>query len=207
MKTETKHLLACGLALALSASPAVAGSRLSIGLGQGVADGYVATGIGSGTYLAPTDTPETNVGAEYWYSFNDDYALALSGAYGFSSMTWKPAVSTDPEIQATGTSFKFRVGGDRTGKIGDRLTFFMGPGLEYWSGTQKLEVGDTENESEAVARFGISGRIGGFMELTDKIAIMGQVGHTFGYATVDDGAKTTWFPSSFNASWGLAFSL
>jgi hypothetical protein len=207
MKIGTKHVWVCGLALALGASPVLAASRLSIGLGQGTADGYAVTGIGTGTYLAPTATPETNVGAEYWYAFSDDYALAFSGAYGVSSMTWKPAVSGDPEIKATGTSFKVRIGGDRTGKIGERLTFFMGPGLEYWSGSQKLEVGGIEDESEPVSRIGVSGRLGGFIGLTEKIAIMGQVGHTFGYATVDDGAKTTWFPSSFNASWGLTLSL
>jgi hypothetical protein len=34
---------------------------------------------------------------------------------------------------------------------------------------------------------------------------MGQIGHTFGLASVEDQAKTTWMPSSFNASWGITF--
>jgi hypothetical protein len=188
------------------ASPALAGgSKLSIGLGQGVADGYSATTVGGASYLEPTTAPETNVGAEYWYSFADDYAIALSGAYGFSSMKWTGAAAGDPEIEATGSSFKLRLGGDRTGKVSDRLSLFMGPGLEFWSGKQKLDVGGSSSESESVTRFGVSGRIGGFMALTDKVSIMGQIGHTFGLASVEDQAKTTWMPSSFNASWGIAF--
>lgn len=204
-----KKALLTILTLCLVVPAAMAGeggrSRLSIGLGQGVADGYSPATVGSSDYLAPTTAPETNVGAEYWYSFGDDYAFALSGAYGFSTMKWEGAASGDPEIKATGSSFKFRVGGDRVGKVGDRLTVFMGPGLEFWSGKQKLDVGGTSDESESVTRFGVSGRIGGFMALTEKVGIMGQVGHTFGLAKAEDGAKTTWMPSSFNASWGLAF--
>lgn len=180
-------------------------SRLSIGLGQGTADGYGLATVGSSDYLAPTSTPETNVNAEYWYSFGDDYAFALSGAYGFSSMKWEGAVAGDPEIKATGTSLKFRVGGDRVAKVGERLTVFMGPGLEFWTGKQKLDVGGSEDESEPTTRFGVSGRIGGFMALTESVSIMGQVGHTFGLATAEDEAKSTWMPSSFNASWGLTF--
>ncbi len=193
------------LTVATASSVNAAGSKLSIGLGQGTADGYGAATVGTGSYLAPTSAPETNAGVEYWCAFSDDYALALSGAYGFSSMKWEGAASGDPEIKATGKSIKVRVGGDRTGKVGERLTVFMGPGLEFWTGKQKLTVGGVGSESESVKRYGVSGRIGGFMALTEKVSIMGQVGHTFGLATVTDGAKTTWMPSSFNASWGLSF--
>ena len=202
-------LVACGSpASAQPGTDAESGTknRLSIGLGQGTADGYASTTVGAATYLAPTTTPETNVNAEYWRSLGDDYALALSGAYGFSSMNWKGAASGDPEIEATGTSLKLRLGVDKIGNIGDRLQFFMGPGVEYWTGDQKLDVGGAETESESVTRVGVSGRIGGFMMLSETVGIMGQVGHTFGAASVDDaGAETSWWPSSFHASWGLAF--
>lgn len=205
-----KKVLMAMVALCLVVPAAMAAdgarSRLSIGLGQGVADGYSVATVGAGDYLAPTTAPEINVGAEYWYSFSDDYAFALAGAYGFSSMKWEGATAGDPEIKATGKSFKVRVGGDRVGRVGDRLTVFMGPGLEFWSGSQKLDVGGSSDESESVTRFGVSGRIGGFMALTESVSIMGQVGHTFGLATAEDEAKSTWLPSSFNASWGLAFA-
>jgi hypothetical protein len=178
-------------------------SLLSLGLGQGTADTYAAA---APSYLAPSSSPETNLNAEYWYLFSDDYAFALSGAYGLGTMKWESAAG-DPDIEASTTSFKFRVGGDRVGKVGDRLVVFMGPGLEYWSGSGTLDIGGTETESESVSRFGVSGRIGGFMKLAERVSIMGQVGHTFGYASVEDGgAKTTWWPSSFQASWGLTLA-
>lgn len=194
------------LALVTTSMAVAGGSKLSIGLGQGTADGYSPATVGAGNYLAPATAPETNAGVEYWYAFSDDYAFALSGAYGFSSMKWEGAASGDPEIKATGKSIKVRVGGDRTGKVGERLTVFMGPGLEFWTGKQKLTVGGAGTESESVKRYGVSGRIGGFMALTETVSIMGQIGHTFGLATVTDGAKSTWLPSSSNASWGLTFA-
>jgi len=205
--------MALGLAAVATTASAQSGTdmasgmknRLSIGLGQWTADGYAPTTVGTATYLAPTTTPETNVNAEYWRSLSLGYALALSGAYGFSSMNWK-GTSSDPEIEATGTSLKLRVGVDKVGNVGDRLQFFMGPGIEYWTGEQKLDVGGSETEFESVTRYGVSGRIGGFMMLSETVGIMGQVGHTFGFASVDDsGAETSWSPSSFQASWGLAF--
>lgn len=199
-------VLSAALAVMVAAAAAWAGGRgtsmLSLGLGQGTADGYAA----AGNYLAPSSSPETNVNAEYWYAFSDDYAVAVSGAYGFGKMKWQSGVAGDPDIEATTSSYKFRIGGDRIGKVGERFKVFLGPGVEYWSGTSKVKVASSENESERVKRFGVSGRIGGFMDLTSSLSIMGQVGHTFGYASVDDtGAKTTWWPSSFEASWGLTF--
>lgn len=202
-----KSILMVAAALTLAAGTASAQARgtslLSLGLGQGTADVYTPT---APSYLAPTSSPETNVNAEYWYLFSDDYAVALSGAYGMGMMKWESA-ATDPQIEASTTSFKVRIGGDRVGKIGDRLLVFLGPGIEYWTGSSTLDVGGTESESESVSRFGVSGRIGGFMMLGESLGIMGQVGHTFGYASVEDGgAKTTWWPSSFQASWGLTFA-
>ena len=184
-------------------------STLSLGLGQGSAETYAPTNLGfaAGSYLEPGQTPETNVGAEYWYGLSDNVSLALAGAYGMSRMEWESSDSADPTIEATGTSFKFRLGADYAGKISEKLHFFMGPGLEYWSGTSKLDVAGTETESESITRIGVSGRLGGFMMLSESVGIMGQVGHTFGYASADDGgASSNWTPSSFNASWGLSFS-
>lgn len=209
MKKLTTLLMTSLLLAALTATAGAmerGRSMLSIGLGQGTADGYAPITVGTGDYLEPTSAPELNAGAEYWFAFSEDYALALSGAYGFSTMTWEPADAGDPEIKATGSSLKFRVGADRTGHVGERLVVFMGPGVEFWTGKQKIELGGAETETESVNRFGVSGRLGGFMMFSDQIGVMGQVGHTFGFASADDGAKTTWTPSSFQASWGLTFA-
>jgi len=207
-------VVAFAMALAVAPQAIAAGSgssMVSVGLGQGVADLYTRNAVlGTGDYIEPVQRPETNVNLEYWYQFADDYALAISGAYGMSSMTWKSSSdAADPEIKATGTGFKVRVGGDRIGRVGERFLVFMGPGLEFWSGKQKIEVDGSEvslGVGETVTRFGVSGRIGGFMMLSDNVGIMGQVGHTFGIASVDDaGAESSWWPSSFQASWGLTF--
>ena len=107
-----------------------------------------------------------------------------------------------------------RVGGDRVGQVGDRLTVFIGPGLEFFTGKakEKFEGGGgptVENESSSTTRFGVSGRVGGMMKISDNVSIVGRVGHNLGYATssADKGnAKITWWPSSFDAAWGLAFA-
>jgi len=203
VKNRMTILAVVATVLSMGAPAARASSMLSLGLGQGTADVYTPTG----TYLAPTSSPETNVNVEYWHGYSKDYAIAVSGAYGMGRMEWKSAAG-DPEIKATTSSYKFRIGGDRMARVGDRMTVFLGPGIEYWNGSSKLDVGGTEDESDSVQRLGVSGRMGGFITLTPSLSIMGQVGHTFGYASVEDsGARTTWWPSSFEASWGLTFNI
>jgi hypothetical protein len=193
-----------------SAFAAAGGSILSVGVFQGTGD-YAGPEDGNG-YITAFDHSELGVGAEYWYMFADDYALAIQGAFGFFSETNEPGDNAvgGPEAKFSTTSFKLRVGGDRIGQIGDRFTWFMGPGVEFWSGKAKFEEffgPGTEVETESTTRIGVSGRVGGIMKLSDAIGIQGQVGHTLGYATAEEaGAKATWYPSSFNASWGLALS-
>lgn len=191
-------------------------SLLSIGVFQGTAD-LVGPESGFGG-ISAFQSPEIGVGGEYWQMFSDDYALTIQGSYGFSSETNKPgtnAAAGSLEQKFSTTSFKFRVGGDRVGHIGERFVWFMGPGLEYWSGKAKFENGAgggfvttaSTAESEATSRFGINGRVGGIMMMSDAWGIQGQVGHTLGYASAEEaGAKATWYPSSFNASWGLLFA-
>jgi len=199
------------LALTLGAGSAFAagGSILSVGVFQGVGD-YAGPEGGNG-YISAFDHSELGVGAEYWYLFSEDYALAIQGSVGFFSEKWEPGDNAvgGPEAKFTTSSFKVRVGGDRVGTIGDRFTWFMGPGLEFWSGKAKFEEILTSGsiETESTTRIGVNGRFGGIMKLNDSVGIQGQIGHTLGYATAEDaGAKATWFPSSFNASWGLAFN-
>jgi Outer membrane protein beta-barrel domain len=193
-----------------SSANAAEGSILSLGVFQGVGD-YAGPEFNSG-YITAFDHSEIGVGGEYWHMFSSDYALAIQGSVGFFSETDKPgdnATAGSPDGKFSTTSFKVRVGGDRVGQIGDRFTWFMGPGLEYWNGKAKFEDIFTAGtvETESTTRFGVNGRVGGIMKLNDSVGIQGQVGHTLGYASTEEaGAKATWFPSSFNASWGLAFA-
>lgn len=194
----------------LTAAPAsAAGSMLSVGVFQGTGD-YVGPEDGSG-YISAFDHSEIGVGAEYWLMMGEDYALAIQGSVGFFTESNEPGsnASGGQELTFSTGSFKVRVGGDRVGQIGDRFTWFMGPGLEYWSGQATFENffgPDSEVDSETTTRIGVNGRVGGVMKVTENLGIQGQVGHTLGYASAEEaGAKATWWPSSFNASWGLAF--
>ncbi len=207
---KTLALMALMLAVAAPAFAEKGGSIVSIGLSHGTADLYDPSSAGD--YISAFPSPELGITGEYWYLFTDDYAFAIQGTYGFSSETDKPGdtAAGAPDHKFTTTSYKVRVGGDRVGKIGERFTWFMGPGLEFWSGKAKFEGfggAGSSVETQSVSRFGVSGRFGGVMKLSDKLGIQGQIGDTFGYASAtDQGSKATWYPSSFTASWGLAIS-
>jgi hypothetical protein len=184
---------------------------LSIGVFQGTGD-YAGPEGGSG-YISAYDHSELGVGAEFWHMFSSDYALAIQGSVGFFGEENEPgdnAASGALTAKFSTTSFKLRVGGDRVGQIGDRFTWFMGPGVEFWNGKATFENFSTaasKVETESTTRIGVNGRFGGVMKLNDTVGIQGQIGHTLGYASVEEaGAKATWWPSSFNASWGLAFA-
>jgi hypothetical protein len=104
-----------------------------------------------------------------------------------------------------------RLGGDRAVKISDRAILYFGPGLEMWSGKSKFEnfgsglTPDTY-ESQNVMRFGVSGRVGGAMMLSKSVGLNCQVGRYVAYASAEEkGAKTTWWPSGFQASGGVVF--
>ena len=207
------------LLLALGASSALADkgkSMLSIGISQGVGDyaGPLSINASPPGYLSNFVAPELGVNIEYWHRFTDDYAVALQGNYGFYSERREPGNAAAPgsqDVEFTSSSFKLRVGGDRIGKIGERFVWFMGPGVEFWNGKGTFKnfaaSPNDDVDTESTNRWGISGRFGGVMKLSDAIGIQGQIGHTFGFASVEEqGAKITWYPSSTFAAWGLIFT-
>lgn len=204
---KSRILAVAALAMLTVASSAFAegkgSSMFSIGLGQNQANNVFGLGILGNKF------DETNVGAQYQYMFSDDYALALSGGFGFGSVKIEDTVTSD-ETKLTLSGYRFRVGGDRIGKIGDRFMMYMGPGIEFASNKIKAETtGAPDVESENATTFGVSGRIGGIMMLSDAVGITGEISHTFGMASQDDpdnDAKYTWMPNTFAAFWGLTFA-
>jgi len=187
-------------------------SVLAIQIGQGTAD-VVDTDLQGGLW-APAPQPEINAQLEYWHAFADDYAFNISAGAGYFMAKLEPTSAnsaTTPTLKLTVTSFRVCVGGDRVGQVGDRLTIFMGPGIEFWSGKGK-ETYEGANASPdetgpTTTRFGLGGRMGGFLKCSDKVSLVGHIGHTWGYASVNkDGGKTTWWPSSFEGSGGVAFN-
>ena len=204
------------LAMLVSAVPAFAAgkgsSMLSLGLGQASVPVSDVFSVGGGN-VVPTSEPALNAGAEYWYLFSDDYAMAISGKFAFGNQKWEPADSNDPEAKKKLSGFSVRVGGDRVGKVGDRFMVYMGPGLEYASNKSTLEVtGSPDVETDNTTFIGVNGRIGGIMMLSDGLGISGEISHSFGMASGEDAknpagtAKTTWTASDFSAFWGLTFA-
>ncbi len=211
MKLVRFAAVALGLLAATSAFALEKGDGLyGIQITNGTADLYSPDFGGSG-YISAYDHSEIGVGIQYWRLMSADYAFTLSGGIGFFSETDKPgtaAPSGATDFKYSQSSFNVRVGGDRVVSVGDRAVFYFGPGLTYWSGKAKFDDGTPsgEIESENVARFGLSGRVGGLMMLSDNAGFNCQIGRYVAYASAEaDGAKATWYPSGFEASGGLVF--
>lgn len=209
MKTLGLALVVAGIAAAAATAALAAESSegmIGIQITNGTADLYSPTGDG---YLAAYDHSELGIGIQYWRMMTSDYAFTFSAGVGFFSEKDQPGNAALPgstDFEYTQNSWSVRVGGDRAVKVGDQAIFYFGPGLEMWTGKAKFDGGsfDPAYETENVTRFGVSGRVGGIMLLGQKLGINCQVGRYFGYASAEeDGAKTTWWPSGFQASGGL----
>lgn len=215
-----RKLVIWGIAvMAIVASAAIANaaenvSAFSIGLSHGTSAYSPPSKSTGDDYAILTPIDEIGVNADFSWGLAEDYAFALSGDYRFGSSKLEPnanATPGSPVLKLTSTSWKFRVGADRTGKIGDRFKWYMGPGLEYASGKAKYKdfaaPPDDDVESEPANRFGLSGRVGGVMMLSPQMGIRGQIGDTFGMESVDDnGGKSSQLYSSFEGAWGLQFT-
>jgi len=203
MKKAIAVLTLLALVVAPSAFAAGKGtSILSLGLGQGKANIPIVSPI-------VNQMDETNVGAQYWHLFSDDYAFTVAGTFGFGSTKIEDtALNEETKLSLTST-YQFRIGGDRVANVGDRLMVYMGPGITFASAKAKIEqTGSPDEESERAKTFGINGRIGGIMMLSDAVGIAGEINHTFGRTSYEDSAmdlKVTSWPNSVGAFWALTF--
>src|SRR5512143_52905 len=186
-------------------------SMFALEIGHGQADQVNILGpgdeyLGLNTDAATHNSGELVMGVEFWFMLTPDYAFTASGGLGTYGEVEQPAGGGD-DLTYTTSSYRLRLGGDRVGQIGSRFTWFMGPGLEYWSGRSKYELGPSSEESPRVTRYAINGRVGGVMLLGERFGILGRIGDSFGYASAKSGdAKTHWLPSAFDAMWGLTYS-
>jgi hypothetical protein len=199
------------VAIAPAAQALEAGDGLyGIQITNGKSDLYYVGGAGGTGYLANMEKPELGLGLQYWRLMSKDYAFTMSGGIGFYKETFEPgddALATGTDYEFTTSSWNVRVGGDRVVQVGERATFYFGPGIEYWTGKWKEKggAGDAaEIESEAVSRFALSGRLGGIMWLSDRTGFNCQLGRFVGLASAEDvGARASWWTSGFQASGGL----
>lgn len=207
MKFVRFAVLALGLAAATQAFALEKGDGLyGIQITNGTADLYSSGGPG---YITAYDHSEVGVGFQYWRLMSSDYAFTMSGGIGFFKETDKPgngAPTGSADFEYSQSSWNVRIGGDRVVKIGDRAVVYFGPGLAYWTGKAKFDDGTPSGtvESEAVTRFGLSGRVGGLMMFNEQVGFNCQMGRYVAMAKAEeDGAEASWWPSGFEASGGL----
>jgi opacity protein-like surface antigen len=199
----------------VAATTAFAGEHseglLGIQITNGTADLYSP---GAPGYISAYDHSEVGIGIQYWRLMSKDYAFTFSAGIGTFSETDKPGTAApinSTDFKYTQSSWNVRVGGDRAAKVGERAIIYFGPGLEMWSGKAKFDGGPaftTAYETQNVTRFGISGRVGGVMLISEKVGINCQIGRYLGIASAEeDGAKASWWPSGFQAAGGLIFRI
>ncbi len=205
------------IALAVAAMLSLATSAFALGKGQSTFSIQIGTGAADligrsapGEYItASPQVPELEPRLEFTKMIKDDYAFNFGVGLGFYSETDKPGDANtpgSPDRKTTVSSFFVRVGGDRVVNVGDRTTLYFGPGVEYWSGKYKFEVGSLTDESESTMRISLAGRIGGTMMLNESFGFTCNASHRIGIASAEwDGAKANWTPSSTGASGGLLF--
>ena len=208
-----KRYLSALVLLAMTSTTSLAGnSFLGLQLTAGTAD--LATEALSSFPGYATGYPQSEWGfkGEFWNMMSEDYAFNLSAGIGLFNEEDKAgsnAPSGAPPIKYSQTSWHFRVGGDRVVALGNRSYVFFGPGIEYWSGKAKFEGFIPANptyETESTSRISLSGRIGAHTMIGESWGLTLQAGHKLGYASYEEaGAKSTWWPSSMDASGGLLF--
>jgi hypothetical protein len=198
-----------------TASPAFAtairhgATRLAIELTAGTADlAQPEEGLG---YVPLTAHSELGAQLEYSTRMGSDYTFNFSGGAAFSREILKPgdnALPDEPQLDYEQTSWNVRFGGDRVVNVGERAAFFFGPGVEYWSGSAKFDdvfLAATV-QSPNTRRVSLTGRIGGLMTIGSSWGLTSHVGYRAGYAWAEEaGAKSTWWPSSFDAGGGIVF--
>lgn len=205
-----KRILSALALIALTATVSSAqGSFLALQFMSGTADLAIEDGLG---YAAAYDHSEWGGRVEFWNMMSEDYAFNLSATYSAFGEENKPGVNStpgDPVFRYTQNAWAIRAGGDRVVRLGDRSYLFFGPGIEYWTGkaTFEFETAPTVTvEGENVSRISLSGRIGAHMMIGENWGLTLQGGHKLGYASYEEqGAKSTWWPSSMDASGGLLF--
>jgi len=162
-------------------------------------------------YITAYDHSEWGGQIQFQRLLSNDWALALSGGIGTFSETDVPgdnATPGDEDFKYTQSSVQFRIGADRFVHISPTFHLFVGPGIQYWSGDSKRELGTDSAETATTTRWAFNGRLGAHVALGDKVALEGHLGHYLGTATAKEaGAEASWSPSGIESAVGIAFKL
>ena len=193
------------------AAEVVKGSNiLSFQLVHGDADFGTPEGLSPGEVTAYSHS-EWGGQVQFQRLLSDDWALALSGGIGTFKETDEPGDNASPleeDFEYSQSSVQFRVGADRFVHISPTFHLFVGPGIQYWSGSAKFESGGISVESENTTRISLNGRMGAHISLGSSFGLTGHIGHYLGTASAEDaGAKVSWMPSGFESAAGISFKL
>ena len=181
-------------------------SILSIQLAQGDAD-LASPEDGTGG-IAAYDHPEWGGQLQFQHLLGENWALAVSFGIGTATETDKPGDNALPgtnDFEYTQSSWNARVGADYFVHISPQFHLYAGPGIQYWIGSAKFEEGPLSIESEDATRIALSGRLGAHIGLSEKIGLIGHIGHYWGSAHAEDaGAEVDWSTSGNDGAMGLA---
>jgi hypothetical protein len=209
------RLLVCALLLVgsgavASAAPIEKGSSiLAFQLTESDAEFISPIEFSGGDEVTAIPHYEMGVQAQFWHLVSEDWALALAAGIGFFKETDESADPTTADFEYTQSSFQARAGLDRFVHLSDTFHLFVGPGLQYWTGSTKYEGGPSalDSESENTNRIALSGRMGAHVKLGDSFGLVGHLGHFWGHASGEDGnAKATWWQSGQDGAAGFAFN-
>ncbi len=184
-------------------------SLIAIHVGGGDVDWVQPAGT-AGYITSQVKLPSLRFGAEYWHVMANDKAVTLSGGLGYFSETDKPgsgATAGSPDFKSTVSSFHVRLGADDMYKVTDKVTLYMGPGIQYGSSKFKFVAGTTTDEAPTVTTWALDGRFGGMCKVNKSVAMGGCLGHSFGISSASkDGAKANWTSTGFYGEGSLVFS-
>ena len=211
--SRMKRILSALVLLAMTSTTSLAGDTFfALQFTSGTADLATEASSSFSGFAPAYDHSEWGFKGELWNMMSEDYAFNLSAGIGLFNEENKPGDNSFPGdgvFKYSQSSWQFRVGGDRVVALGDRSYVFFGPGIEYWSGKAKFEgyfPSLPSYETENASRISLSGRIGAHTMIGESWGLTLQAGHKLGRASYEEaGAKTTWWPSSMDASGGLVF--
>ena len=180
---------------------------LALQIASGTGD-FVSAEGGTGA-ISPFVQREMGGQIQYWRMVTHEAAFTASGGMSYYREENSPgenATSLEKIKRYITTSWQVRVGGDRLARVNERFALYAGPGVQFWTGRFRSEVGASSIESAWTYRFGLSGRIGMLIQLGQTFGLNAQVGQYLAFATAREaGAQSTWLPSGTDAALGLTY--
>jgi len=183
---------------------------VSLQLSKGSVRTADTTGRLSSIYF-PYDQNGVELGVSYGIS--NDWAITLSGNYGFSNYKFiQPDIVIDDRVKTS--SWSIRGGADVYFAISDKFYIYMGPGLMFTRAKIKQVVKQTGmptdiRDNPYTNSMSLSGRLGGLLKLANHFGLYGNFGQQYSYSwfnVTSNNIKNeeSWWTTSLDAHMGIA---